>query len=306
VTQRKEVLQKEFRKDMSVLQFQKWTATVTMPTPLRFDAPHATCNTQVVDVTPPQPLTFSRAEQRRQEVNHQYESRTSCESFNYVINGAADPETREVIFNRACKVCVIGRPPADLAEQKQRTLQTIQAMSQISPMAGGIAGAIIGTGENAAAIAEKGEGPTQPDNRPGYTLMSWGDLDRALNAVQTGGGRPPEVPELMMVRGTVSRVEVSTPSPQHTQVDVSFREMPDQRKFTACASSTDDFEQLFDPDFRTRMVAGRSCRHRGFTPLQAARGTREVFASASPTACAAWDDDNGDCGPSGLSTQFTL
>jgi len=182
-----------------------------------------------------------------------------------VINGAADPETREVVFKRVCKVCVIGAPPADLAEQRQREQQTIQAMSQISPMAGGVMGGIIAGLKNA--------GGPPPSNQQSYTLMSWGDLDRALNSVHSGAGRPPEVPELMMVRGTVSRVEVSTPSPQHTQVDVYFREMPAQQKFTACSSSTDDFEQLFGPDFRTRMV-GQVIQAQGVYVLTGCKGNK--------------------------------
>jgi hypothetical protein len=93
--------------------------------------------------------------------------------------------------------------------------------------------------------------------------MTWDGMNKALGLVRPAGGRPPEMPQHLAIRGTISRVDVSPPGASVPWVNVWFRESAEQRSnaietfygpFNACASSPEIFEDAFGPDFRTRMI----------------------------------------------------
>ena len=96
--------------------------------------------------------------------------------------------------------------------------------------------------------------------------MNWSEMNQALSRVRPSGGRPPEMPEYLIIRGTVSRVDVSRYPLEGSEnwVNVYFRESPEQASsgalgtsygaFNVCTIGTDIFEGMFGPDFRSRMV----------------------------------------------------
>lgn len=115
----------------------------------------------------------------------------------------------------------------------------------------------------AAAQQEEQELKDPLEGPPEYRRMNWNEMNAALAKVRPAGGRPPEMPQYLIIRGTVSRVDVSPPGASVHWVDVYFRESAEQRSnafetfygaFNACTSNSDIFEDMFGPDFRSRMI----------------------------------------------------
>jgi hypothetical protein len=94
-------------------------------------------------------------------------------------------------------------------------------MSRISPLAGGILAGAAARGEE-QALKEALEGP------PEFQRMNWTEMNLALANVRPSGGRPAEMPQYLIIRGTVSRVDVSPPGASEHWVNVYFRESPEQ------------------------------------------------------------------------------
>lgn len=108
---------------------------------------------------------------------------------------------------------------------------------------------------------ESREGTEQAAAPP--QLMNWNDLHRALAKLPYSGGLG-EVPKNLIIRGTVSRVELALPGASVPWVNVYFRESAEQRTnvqgqtfygaFDVCSSNPDIFKDLFGADFRTNMI----------------------------------------------------
>jgi hypothetical protein len=179
--------------------------------------------------------------------------KSSCETLDYGLNVVAYPDTREVTFEKKCFEC-----PAAHASPEQRAAgrQAMGTMSRISPLAGGILAGAAASGEE-QGLKESLEGP------PEFQRMNWNEMNLALAKVRPSGGRPAEMPQYLIIRGTVSRVEVSPPGASEHWVNVYFRESPEQEStsfetsygaFNVCASDAGIFEDMFGPDFRSRMI----------------------------------------------------
>jgi hypothetical protein len=193
------------------------------------------------------------ASERSVAERHDAEAKTVCESLDYVLNVVAYPDTREVTFEKKCFECP---DTHSSAEQRAGEQQVIGTMSKISPMAGGIMAGVAAK-EEELDLKESLVGP------PEFQRMNWNELNAALAQVRRSGGRPEEMPEYLIIRGTVSRVEVSPPGASEHWVDVYFRESSEQASsalgtiygaFNACASDAGIFEDMFGPDFRSRMI----------------------------------------------------
>ncbi len=182
---------------------------------------------------------------------HDAEAKPVCETLDYGLNVVAYPDTREVTFEKKCFEC----PPAP-ALTELTTQQVIGTISRISPEAGRIMGGAAAQ-EGEQALKESLEGP------PEFQRMNWNEMNAALAHVHGSGGRPPEMPEFLIIRGTVSRVDVSPPGASWHWVNVYFRESPEQAStsyetsygaFNVCTSDAGIFEDMFGPDFRSRMI----------------------------------------------------
>ena len=179
---------------------------------------------------------------------------TTCDSFDYTLNVVAYPDTHEVTFEKKCFAC-----PHESTVTPADVRRGVEKISQISPMLGQfaqLAGQVAASGEE-QELRESLDGPPESER------MNWNGMNKALAFVRPAQGRPPEMPQYLTIRGTISRVDVSPPGASVPWVNVWFRESAEQRSnafetfygpFNACASSSDIFEEMFGPDFRTRMI----------------------------------------------------
>jgi hypothetical protein len=172
---------------------------------------------------------------------------TTCNRFDYTLNAVAYPETREVTFYKKCYECPPTQAPAASAEQRAGEQQTILTMSKISPIAGQIIG-------RAAAQQEEKELKESLEGPPEFRRMNWNEMNAALAKVRPSGGRPEEMPQYLIIRGTVSRVDVNAPHASEHWVNVYFRESPEATAFNVCTSNPEIFEDIFGPEFRSRMM----------------------------------------------------
>jgi hypothetical protein len=238
------------------LSVRRGNATVALPAQMLFHPPHAICRTDVNYRTEYDPAHPYDARYARQVPAG---TTTVCDNTEYDLNVVAYPETREVAFEKKCYACPPTSTPAEQAQSRQEVQQTTAAMSQISPLAGGLMAGVV-AGMAGRGMKESAEGP------PEYRLMSWDEL-RRIPSRPPGGGRPPQMPQYFAMRGTVSRVEMR-PAPSGSNergpwVNVYFRESTEQTTgafgtsygaWSVCTFGTEILERMFGPDFRTRMV----------------------------------------------------
>jgi len=182
-----------------------------------------------------------------------YPAKTICDSFDYTLNAVAYPDTREVTFEKKCAECPQQQVSPGQRASSQRVITT---MSRISPLAGAIMGQEVAR-EDEQELKESLEGQKE------CRRMNWSEMNQALASVRPSGGRPEEMPQYLIIRGTVSRVDVSPPGASEHWVDVYFRESLEQAStsfatvygaFNICTSNAKIFEDMFGPDFRSSMI----------------------------------------------------
>jgi hypothetical protein len=183
-------------------------------------------------------------------------TKTICETLDYTLNAVVYPDTREIAFEKKCFECPQAQIPPTSAEQRAGEQQVIAKMSTMSPLAGSIMGQVVAR-QDEQELKESLEGP------PEFRRMDWDEMNAALAKVRPSGGRPEEMPQYLIIRGTVSRVDVSPPGASEHWVNVYFRESPEQAStsyetiygaFNVCASDVGIFADMFGPDFRSRMI----------------------------------------------------
>jgi hypothetical protein len=197
--------------------------------------------------------------------------RPSCETLGYVLNVLAYPDTREITFNNFCEPCEkkaeASITPEERAAQQQRSNavnQEITNLKATGPLAALVMGNVEKLGKQQAQEEEKEREEERRQQHPEtYTRMNWNEMSLALAKVRGSGGRPPEMPQFLIIRGTVSRVDLSPPGASEHWVNVYFRESPEQAStsyetvygaFNICALDAGIFEDMFGPDFRSRMI----------------------------------------------------
>lgn len=181
---------------------------------------------------------------------------TTCDSFEHTLNVVAYPDTHEVTFNKKCFAC-----PHESTITPAAVRQGIDRISKLSPMLRQFAQltdqVVSAGGLEEQQLLESLDGPPESER------MNWDGMNKALGFVRPAQGRPPEMPQYLVIRGTVSRVDVSPPGASVHWVNVWFRESAEERSnafetfygaFNTCTSSSDIFEDMFGPDFRTRMI----------------------------------------------------
>lgn len=236
------------------------TKDVSLPMRLLFSPARPVCTTTQPDSAvaslPWNATAFERNVAEIHDANSP-PATTTCNSFDYTLNVVAYPDTREVSFEKKCFECPQSQTPPTSREQRAAEQQGIQTMSRISPLAGRIMGQAADQ-EEQQKLKESLEGP------PEYRRMNWNEMNLALANVRQIG-IPPEMPRYLIIRGTVSRVDVSPPQASEHWVNVYFRESPEQVKipseneprygaFNICTLNQEIFEDMFGPEFRSRMI----------------------------------------------------
>jgi hypothetical protein len=233
-----------------IISVKRGARDVSLPMQMLFRPPVPVCRTsQPYSAVAHLPLNATyaqRAAAYRQDANMPAPT-TTCDSFDYTLNVVAYPDTREVDFERKCADCPLGQAGVTSAEQRAGVQQTIGMMSRISPMAGQIIGGVAAR-EDEQQLKESLEGQKE------FRRMTWSELNQALANVRPSGGRPQEMPEYLIIRGTVSRIDVSPPQASEHWVNIYFRESPEEQTFNICTSDPEILVDIFGPDFRSRMI----------------------------------------------------
>jgi hypothetical protein len=195
----------------------------------------------------------------------------SCETLGYVLNVAAYPDSREITFNKFCEPCdkkaEASITPEERAARQQRSDavdQEIETLKATEPLAALLMGNVVKQEKQAAQEKEREREEERRQQQPeSYRRMNWNEMNLALTNVHGSGGRPREMPQYLIIRGTVSRVDVSPPGASEHWVNVYFRESSEQAStvyetvygaFNVCTSNANIFEDMFGPDFRSRMI----------------------------------------------------
>jgi hypothetical protein len=196
---------------------------------------------------------------------------TICEDLGYTLNALAYPDSREITFNKFCDPCdkkaEARITPAERAARQQRSdaaNQEIGKLEATGPLGALVMGNVMKQANQQAQEEKREQEEERRQQHPeSYQPMNWNEINLALANLRRSGGRPPEMPQFLIIRGTVSRVEVSPPAASEHWVDVYFRESSEQAStayatsygaFNVCTSNAEIFEDMFGPDFRSRMI----------------------------------------------------
>ena len=161
---------------------------------------------------------------------------TTCDQFVYAVNLAAYPEMREMSVEKGCEGCAGHLNPHSPSQPV-----SIEEASTAEPA----------------------------------QFISWRDLLTAMNKHGRNPGRAPGIPKYIIVRGTVSGVDVAASGyePGVSWVNIFFKESPTAARgdgmvvpnFNVCSSDPGIFQQMFGPDFRSTMT-GKAIEVQGEFP----------------------------------------
>ena len=262
-------------------------ANVPLSTQLLFRPRVPTCNTsQTSSQAASLPLNATAAQRNAAAAAdlNRPAAQTTCETLGYTLNVEGYADTGEITFKKECDPCdkkaeANLTPEERAAKQRQAAAanQVIETLSRLGPM-GAVFGSVADKERQDAEQERKArESRLSPTQR-----MDWSDL---LTALRKPGSKIWEkIPRNIVIRGTVSSVEVSKDTFESNVqwVDVAFRESPvtdlgpnrrPYAEFNVCTSSQNIFEDLFGADFRTSMI-GKTIEVEGETQGAYCRGLR--------------------------------
>ena len=211
---------------------------------------------------------------------------TVCDTLDYTLNVEAYAETGEITFRQECDPCAKKAeakltPEERAAKQRQEAAanQVIETLSGLGPMGTVFRSAVQRERQASDEERKARESRLSPTQR-----MDWSDLLTALRKKPQSVGIWAVIPRNIVIRGTVSSIEVSKDTFElNVQwVDVAFRESPvtdvgpnrrPYSEFNVCASNPDIFEDLFGADFRTSMI-GKTIEVEGESQGAYCRGLR--------------------------------
>ena len=247
---------------------------VSMPMQLLFQPRNPICQYHHYDSAvarlPLNATAFQRAQAASEDANRPPD-KTTCEDLFYTLNALAYPDSREITFNNFCDPCQkkaeARLTPEERAARQQRSdavNQEVENLKATGPLRALVMGNLEKQAKQQAQEEEREREQERRQQQPeSYRRMNWQEMNLALANVRPARGRPPEMPEYLIIRGTVSRVDLSPPGASEHWVNVYFRESPEQASsvyetsygaFNICTSNADIFKDMFGPDFRSRMI----------------------------------------------------
>jgi hypothetical protein len=262
-------------------------ANVPLSTQLLFRPRVPTCNiSQTSSQAASLPLNATAAQRNAAAAAdlNRPAAQTTCDTFGYTLNVEAYADTGEITFKKECDPCdkkaEAKITPEERAARQRQEAAVNQAIGRLIPL--GPAGAFFGSvvqRQNQEAAEERAarESRLSPTRR-----MEWSDLLTALRTKPQSVGMWAVIPRNLVMRGTVSSVEVSKDAfePAIEWVDVAFRESPtidvgpNRRPYSAfnvCTSDRAILQQVFGPDFMTSMI-GKTVEIEGETQGAVCRG----------------------------------
>ena len=265
-------------------------SNASLPMQLLFSPRVPTCRDhQTTSAAASLPLNATAAQRNAAAVEDSNRSpgQTTCDTLGYTLNVEAYAETREVTFRQECDPCdkkaEAKLTPEERAERQRQAAIVNQLMATaagLGPVGAAVFGGMLEREKQAAEQARKArESRLSPTQR-----MDWTDLLTALRSMTLSQKLWDVIPRNIVIRGTVSSVEVSkdTFEPNVQWVDVAFRESPvtdvgpnrrPYSEFNVCTSSQDIFQDVFGADFRTSMI-GKTIEVEGESQGAFCRGLR--------------------------------
>jgi hypothetical protein len=262
---------------------------VSLPMQLLFRPPVPTCRDhQTSSAAANLPLNATAAQRNAAAVedSNRPPGQTTCDTLGYTLNIEAYAESREITFRQECDPCD-QKAEANLTpeERAARQRQAAAANEVIGKLSGlGPMGAVFGSAVQREKQAAEEERKARESRLSPTQRMDWSDLLPALRNITRSQKLWDVIPRNIVIRGTVSSVEVSkdTFEPNVQWVDVAFRESPTTdvgpnrrpySEFNVCTSNPEIFEELFGADFLTSMI-GKTVEIEGETQGAVCRGLR--------------------------------
>ena len=211
-------------------------------------------------------------------------AQTTCDTLGYTLNVEAYADTGEITFKKECDSCD-KKAEAKVTPEERAARQRQDAavnhgdgtLSGLGPL-GAVFGSVVDREKQAAAEERKArESRLSPTMR-----MDWSDLLTALRTKPPSVGMWAVIPRNLVMRGTVSGVEVSRDAfePAIEWVDIALRESPvidvgpNRRPYSAfnvCTSNREVLQSVFGADFMTSMI-GKTIEVEGETQGAVCRG----------------------------------
>jgi hypothetical protein len=199
---------------------------------------------------------------------------TTYETLSYALNVLAYPDSREITFRKFCEPCdekadALMTPEERAAQQRGADVAN-QVLSRVAAMTGPLGAGIAGQRDRDELEEEEDrQKELEPPQR-----VNWNDMGKFLELAFPFRQNSKQVPvnKKIVVRGTVSRVDMNSPAASTRWANIFFRESPDGT-FNVCSSSPDIFQDLFGPDFRSTMV-GKTLEIKGEVHRQCCGGAK--------------------------------
>jgi len=212
--------------------------TVSLPMQVLFQprVPKCTTYRSATDRLSPFATESERETARRLDANGP-PSETVCEDVGYTLNALAYPDSGEITFNNFCEACDKKAEARITPEQRAARQQRSNAVNQeignleaTGPLGALVMGNVVNQANQQAKEEEREREQERRQQQPeSYQPMNWKEMNLALAHVRPARGRPPEMPQYLIIRGTVSRVDVSPPGATEHWVNVYFRDQPSRR-----------------------------------------------------------------------------
>jgi hypothetical protein len=195
---------------------------VSMPMQLLFQPRNPICQYHHYDSAvarlPWNATAFQRAQAASEDANRPPD-KTTCEDLFYTLNALAYPDSREITFNNFCDPCQkkaeARLTPEERAARQQRSdavNQEVENLKATGPLGALVMGNLEKQAKQQAQEEEREREQERRQQQPeSYRRMNWQEMNLALANVRPARGRPPEMPEYLIIRGTVSRVDLSPP-----------------------------------------------------------------------------------------------
>ena len=232
--------------------------TVSLPMQLLFQPPAPICHTsQTNSAEMGLPLNATRADRAAaQRIDSMGSKETICDRLGYKLNVLAYADSREITFKKFCDPCDKKAGARITPEERAAGQRRLAAANQVI-------GAIEGAGPfgalvmgNAMKLGNQQLEEERKERRKELAppqRVNWHDMREFLSLALPADRYQEPINRKVIVQGTVASVELPRPGASVPWVNVYFTEAPN-KAFNITTSSSDIFQEMFGPDFSSRMI----------------------------------------------------
>ena len=275
--------------------------TVSLPMQLLFQPPVPICRTYTGSAELDLPLNATPADRAfARRLDSMGPKDTVCDQLGYVLNVLAYPDSREITFKKFCDSCDKKAAARITPEERAAGQRRSDAANQVM---GGMAASsplgefLMGNLEKQVKKQEQEEQRERQKELAQPQRVNWNDMGEFLFLALPQHSTQPPVNKKIIVQGTVSRVDLPRPGSSQHWVNVYFKEIPD-KAFDMCTSRPEILQDLFGPDFSSRMI-GKTVEVEGEVTEHNCESTAGIWVTLShqlhvvgpgqvPTAAPVW------------------